>query len=66
MSIPLNQRTVSLRLKRIDVCDFILACHNASLCAIAMGERGENKWDRLGDVLDRILTDFDKQQDVMM
>lgn len=66
MITPLNQRTVTLRLKRIDVCNLLLACHHASLCAEAMGERGENKWDRLGDVLDRILTDFDKQQDVMM
>lgn len=63
---PLNQRTVSLKLKRIEVCDLLLACHAISQSVYAGGEHGENKWDRLADRLDEILTEFDKKQDVMM
>lgn len=66
MNTPLNQRTVSLRLKRIEVCDLLLACHSISQSVYAMGEHEENKWDRLADRLDEILTEFDKKQDVMM
>lgn len=66
MNTPLNQRTVSLKLKRIEVCDLLIACHNISQAVYAMGEHGENKWDRLADRLDEILTEFDKKQDVMM
>lgn len=66
MNTPLNQLTVTLKLKRIEVCNLCLACHIISQCVYAMGEHGENKWDRLEDRLDEILTEFDKKQDVMM
>lgn len=66
MNTPLNQRIVTIKLKRIEVCDLLLACHSISQAVYASGEHGENKWDRLGDKLDHILTEFDKKQDVMM
>lgn len=66
MTTPLNKRTVTLRLKCSDVCDLLFACHYVSRALYAMGEHGENTWDRLADRLDEILTESDKKQDVMM
>lgn len=53
---PLNMKTVTLKLKRIEVCDLMLAC------AVIMDSDGVgNKWGDLHDKLKDILDDFDKR-----
>jgi hypothetical protein len=52
----LNQKTVTLKLKRIEVCDLMLACS-------ALSEEGE-KWIALHDTLKEILKDFDNKQSI--
>lgn len=58
---PLNQKNVSLKLKRIEVCDLLLAC-----TAVSESQKGEGqtakKWDDLHDKLKAILDEFDKKQ----
>ena len=53
MNTPLNQKTVTLKLKRIDVCNLLLATTSLS--------EGENRerWRVLHDKLKEILDDFD-------
>ena len=53
-----NQKTVTLKLKRIDVCDLMLAC-----TAIAE-ETGANKWNELHDNLLAILDAFDEKNGI--
>lgn len=53
MNTPLNQRTVTLKLKRIDVCNLMLAT-----TALSEGENREH-WRVLHDKLKEILDDFD-------
>ena len=54
---PLNLKTVSLKLKRIEVCDLMLAC-------TVLSDNNENtkKWNDLHDKLQEILKEFDKKQ----
>lgn len=53
MKTPLNQMTVTLRLKRIDVCNLLLATTSLS--------EGENRehWKVLHNKLKEILDEFD-------
>lgn len=60
---PLNQKTVTLKLKRLDVCDLRLACTAISQVLKEDGESA-TKWDALYEKLDGILSEFDKQHDV--
>ena len=50
-----NERTVTLKLKRIDVCDILLA-----LGAVA-NESDVKKWDELHEKVKEILNDFDEK-----
>ena len=50
-----NEKTVTLKLKRIDVCDLLLATG-----LIANGSDA-TKWAKLHDKLKQILDDFDKK-----
>ena len=52
--MPLNEKTVTLKLKRIDVCDLILAMSSLA------NDVGSDKWKLLHDKLRQILDDFDK------
>lgn len=58
---PLNQKNVSLKLRRIDICDLMLACTAISEARQREGMTAE-KWDALHDKLKGILDDFDKKQ----
>ena len=58
---PLNQKTVTCKLKRIEVCDLLIACTAISSAVKEDGETGQ-KWDNLHDKLKQILDDFDKKQ----
>lgn len=58
---PLNQKTVALKLKRIEICDLLLACTSVSTALHDEGRNAE-KWDALHEKLNQILVDFDKTQ----
>ena len=55
LKTPLNQKTVTLKLKRIEVCNLMMACTELS--------QGENRehWRALHDKLKAILTEFDEK-----
>lgn len=58
---PLNQKTITLKMKRIEVCDLMLACTVLSISAKEDGKGGK-KWEALHDQLKSILDEFDKKQ----
>ena len=51
---PHNQKTVTLNLKRIDLCDLLLAC------TLISAQSNAQKWDKLHDKLEQIIIDFDE------
>lgn len=60
---PLNQRTVTVSMKRIDLCNLMLACTNVALSLEKNGETAA-KWYDLHDKLKNALDQFDKKMDV--
>ena len=61
---PLNQRTVTLKLKRRDVIDLLVACTTCGEKALAGGELAR-KWDYLHAVIQQQLTAFDEKQEAV-
>lgn len=61
--INLNQRTVNIKLKRIDVCDLLIACLIAEAASKADGgtDCDSNKWSKLHTLLKEQLDNFDKK-----
>ena len=59
---PLNQRTVTLKLKRRDVIDLLVACAACGEATLAGGEVAR-KWDYLHAVIQQQLTAFDEKQE---
>jgi len=57
---PLNQKTVTLKIRRIDLCDLMLACTAIQTSAETDGETGR-KWAELHDRLKAVLDDFDQK-----
>ena len=53
-----NEKIVTLKLKRIDVCNLIMAAN-----ALSEGENREH-WKLLREKLKEILSDFDKKNDI--
>lgn len=54
-----NYTDVKIELKRIEVCDLLLAC----LAAKELSNDGGKKWDRLHDKLKSTLEELDNQLD---
>ena len=54
-----NEFKTTLQVKRIDICDLMLACLAAKDLAYDSG----TKWDRLHDELERQLNELDTQLD---
>lgn len=54
-----NEFTATLTLKRIEICDLLLACTMAQFTANDGGE----KWQRLHDKLNAQLEEIDRQLD---
>lgn len=52
-----NNFKTTLQVRRIDICDLMIAC------TAAKSASGANKWDRLHDELERQLDELDKQLD---
>ena len=61
MKKMLNERTVNFKIKRIELCDLLIACtalDNAT-------DENTQKWAKLHDKLEEILNNFDsKQEDI--
>lgn len=55
MKTPYNEKTVTLKVKRIELCDLILAC-----TSLSQGER-RTKWKILHDKLKQVLEEFDEK-----
>lgn len=55
--LTLNQKTMTVKLRRTDVCDLLLACS----CADRNAEDGGEKWKKLRDVLMDQLSAFDEK-----
>lgn len=58
MEKMLNERIVTLKLTRIDVCDLLLACTALDTAT----DSDNHKWEQLHDKLNGILDEFDKKQ----
>lgn len=58
---PLNQRTVTLKLKRSYVVDLLIAC--ASCSEKQQSNEFGDKWDYLHEVIRQQLDAFDKKQE---
>ncbi len=59
--LTLNQRTVTAKLQRINICDLLIACDAVSNALKNEGKTSK-KWDDLHDKLKSILDDFDSKQ----
>lgn len=57
-----NEFETTIKLKRIDICDLLIACTNAQQTA----SDGGAKWKRLHDELKRQLDELDAQLDGLM
>lgn len=59
--LPLNERTVTVTMKRIELCDLLIACTNL---AYLMNQTGNSsaKWNKLHNILAEALKEFDKEQ----
>ncbi len=60
--LPLNERTVTVTMKRIELCDLLIACTSL---AHLMNQIGNSpaKWNKLHNTLAEALKEFDKEQD---
>ena len=58
---PLNNRTVTVTMKRIDLCNLMLLCTSAAQRMEAEGQMAQ-KWLTLHDKLKNALEAFDKKQ----
>jgi len=57
---PLNQKTVTVKMKRIELCDLLVAC-----TALDKETSADNhKWAKLHDKLKAVLDEFDNKQEV--
>lgn len=53
-----NELIVNVRIKRIDLCDLLLAC------TAVYEDTGAKKWDQLHDKLQMILEQFDEKHEI--
>ncbi len=50
-----NQKNVTLKLTRIELCDLLIACNTCADLSNA------EKWAKLHDKIDNIISEFDKE-----
>lgn len=58
MKTPHNEKTVTLKLKRIDVCNLMMACTSLSQ------EEDREHWKNLHDKLREIIAKFDEENPI--
>lgn len=56
---PLNEKTVTVKMKRHDLCELMLACTALDRAT----DKHTTKWAKLHDQLKEILDDFDSKQE---
>lgn len=56
----LNERTVSVKIRRLDLCDLLLACTVLD----CKSDPDTTKWAKLHDKLSAILDEFDSKQEI--
>lgn len=56
----LNEKTVTIKITRIELCDLLLAC--TALDNVT--DENTKKWAKLHDKLEEILEDFDSNQKI--
>ena len=59
--LMLNQRTVTVTMKRIDLCNLLKACSGIEYLMRQSGENAQ-KWHQLHEHLRNALETFDKEQ----
>ena len=59
--IMLNERTVTVAMKRIDLCNLLKACSSMEYLLMQTGENAK-KWHTLHEHLRNALETFDKEQ----
>ena len=52
-----NERTVKANMKRIELCDLLIACTSAYEAS------GAEKWQALHDKIEKMVNDFDKEHE---
>ena len=55
-----NEKTVTVKIKRIELCDLLLACTTLDV----LTDENTKKWAKLHDKLKEILDDFDSEQEI--
>lgn len=55
--MTLNEMDMTITLKRIDICDLMLACLAADSIS-----NGAEKWGKLHDKLTKLIIEFDHEQ----
>ena len=55
-----NEKTVTVKIKRIELCDLLLACTTLDV----LTDENTKKWAKLHDKLKEILDDFDSKQEI--
>ena len=60
MMTSINEKTVTVKLKRIELCDLLLACTALD----STSDDNTTKWSKLHDKLRDILDDFDSKQEI--
>ncbi len=61
LTTPLNQRTVTLKLTRAEVCDLLVGCTAISESLENKGDTSA-KWEALHDKIKAVLDAFDEKQ----
>ena len=59
--LMLNERTVTVTMKRIDLCNLLNACSNMEYLMRQTGNNAQ-KWHKLHEHLRNVLETFDKEQ----
>lgn len=60
---PINEKTVTIKLKHRYIVDLLLACETVGMAALA-GHEPAKKWDYLHDLIREQLDAFDKKHGV--
>ena len=55
-----NEKTVTVKIKRIERCDLLLACTTLDV----LTDENTKKWAKLHDKLKEILDDYDSRQEI--
>lgn len=58
-----NAKSMNVKMRRIDLCNLLIACQAAAEAVKADGESGQ-RWEELHDKLQAQLRDFDEKHQI--